>query len=147
VPAANVLQGVTPHTVLLINSAESPETWKNGSSSLAVSFATASEWRTSPERSELPYIGAMCAEWRRHVSTGVIQRAALADAIAPRLGAHGEEIVAQNLTQAALAASDAVQAHVGSWSQSSDTTSAFLARGGTSISRSGGISSISALCG
>jgi pyruvate ferredoxin oxidoreductase gamma subunit len=110
VPAANVLQGVTPHTVLLINSAESPATWKERLK-LMGAIVTLPVSAEVAERSELPYIGVMCAGAAACL-TGVIRRTALADAIRAELGAHGEEIVAQNLEQA-LAAFDAVQAHAG----------------------------------
>ena len=110
VPAANVLQGVTPHTVLLINSAESPATWKERLKRIGT-IVTLPVSAEVTERAELPYIGAMCAGAAACL-TGVIRRTALADAICAELGAHGEEIVAQNLVQA-LAAFDTVQAHAG----------------------------------
>jgi len=110
VPAANVLQGVTPHTVLLINSAESPATWKERLKRIGT-IVTLPVSAEVTERAELPYIGAMCAGAAACL-TGVIRRKALADAICAELGAHGEEIVAQNLVQA-LAAFDTVQAHAG----------------------------------
>jgi pyruvate ferredoxin oxidoreductase gamma subunit len=110
VPAANVLQGVTSRTVLLMNSAESPATWKARLQRIGpiVTMPVSAE---VTERAELPYIGAMCAGAAARL-VGVIGHAALADAIRAELGAHGEAVVAQNLEQA-LAAFDAVQAHAG----------------------------------
>ena len=111
VPAANVLQGVSPHTVLLINSAESPATWKERLKRIG-SIVTLPVSAEVTERAELPYIGAICAGAAARL-TGVIRNAALADALRAELGAHGEAVVAQNLKQA-LAAYDAMQAHAGS---------------------------------
>jgi len=110
VPAANVLQGVSPHTVLLINSAESPETWRERLKFMGriVTLPVSAE---VADRSELPYIGAMCAGAAACL-TNVIRRAALADAIRAELGAHGEAVVAHNLQQA-LAAYDAMQTQAG----------------------------------
>jgi len=110
VPAANVLQGVTPHTVLLINSAEPFATWEERLKHMG-SIVTLPVSAEVTERAELPYIGAMCAGAAARL-TGVIRRAALADAIRAELGAHGEAVVAQNLEQA-LAAYDAMQVHAG----------------------------------
>jgi pyruvate ferredoxin oxidoreductase gamma subunit len=106
VPAANVLQGVTDRSVLLINSAESPETWKERLKRIG-SIVTLAVSTEVTERAELPYIGAMCAGAAACL-TGVIRRAALEDAIRTELGAHGEAVVAQNLKHA-LAAFDAMQ--------------------------------------
>jgi pyruvate ferredoxin oxidoreductase gamma subunit len=110
VPAANVLQGVTSRSVFLINSAEPPATWKERLKLLG-SIVTLPVSAEVTERSELPYIGAMCAGAAARL-TGVIRRAALADAIRTELGAHGDAVVAQNLKQA-LAAYDAMQAQAG----------------------------------
>ena len=110
VPAANVLQGVTSRTVLLINSAESPATWK-ARLNLTGTIVTLPVSAEVTERAELPYIGAMCAGAAARL-IGVIGSAALADAIRAELGTHGAAVVAQNLEQA-LAAFDAMQAHAG----------------------------------
>lgn len=110
VPAAGVLLGVEARTVLLINSAESPVTWRERLK-LAGAVVTLPASAEVTERSELPYIGAMCAGAAARL-TGVIRRAALEEAIRTELGAHGEAVVAQNLKQA-LAAYDAMAAQTG----------------------------------
>jgi pyruvate ferredoxin oxidoreductase gamma subunit len=110
VPAANVLQGLTNRTVLLIHSAESRAAWKERLK-LTGAIVTLPVSAEVAERSELPYIGAICAGAAARL-TGVIRRAALEDAIRAELGAHGEAVVAQNLKQAQVAY-DAMQAQAG----------------------------------
>jgi len=110
VPAANVLQGVTDRSVLLINSAESPATWKERLKRIGT-IVTLPVSAEITDRAELPYIGVMCAGAAACL-TGVIRCAALEDAIRTELGAHGEAVVTQNLKQA-MAAYDAMQAQAG----------------------------------
>ena len=110
VPAANVLQGVTAHTALLINSTEPPAIWRERLK-LIGAIVTLPVSAEVVDRSELLYVGAMCAGAAACL-TGVIRRAALVDAIRAELGAHGEAVVAQNLKHA-LAAYDAMQNHAG----------------------------------
>ena len=134
VPAANVLQGVTDRTVLLINSADSPATWKERLKRIGTIVTLPVAYLLTPPaasahplpspvkgegesiedrmaRSEQPYIGATCAGAAARL-TGVIRRAALEESIRAELGAHGEAVVAQNLKHA-LASYDAMQAHAG----------------------------------
>lgn len=105
IPAASVLPGITPRSVILINSAAGPDEWRrrlNLSSpivALPVSEAVS-------ERAEMPFVGATCAGAASRL-TGVIARDTLARAIREELGAHGEAVVARNLEHA-LGAYDAV---------------------------------------
>jgi len=109
VPAAEVLANFAPHTTLLINSAESAETWRGrlnlSSPIICLPLAEAAE------QAELPYMGVACAGAAARL-TGVIGRDALEETIAGELGHLGKEVVAENLKRA-LAAFDAMADHEG----------------------------------
>jgi pyruvate ferredoxin oxidoreductase gamma subunit len=109
VPAANVLFGVEPRTVLLIRSATPAEEWR-ARLNLAGPIATLPE-TGALARAEQPYIGATCAGAAARL-IGKISRARLTRALREELASLGEEIVARNLERA-LAAFDAMGAHEG----------------------------------
>ena len=110
IPAAGVLQGVTAHTVLLINTLETAEAWTarlNFKGPVLVLPAKAEV----ADRAELPFVGAMCAGAAARLA-GVIRRASLEAALREELAPLGEQIVSKNV-ELALWAFDAVQAHAG----------------------------------
>jgi Pyruvate/2-oxoacid:ferredoxin oxidoreductase gamma subunit len=105
VPAAGTLQGIDAHTVVLVNSRESAATWRhrlNLDARLLILPATPE----AGDRAELPCIGAACAGAAACL-LGIIERAALAQAIAEELAALGPDIVSGNQARA-LEAYDAV---------------------------------------
>ena len=60
VPAAGVLQGLREHTVMLINSHDTPEVWKDRLNITArVLILPARE--DSEDRADLPFVGTACA--------------------------------------------------------------------------------------
>ncbi len=73
VPAAGVLQGIAGRTVLLVNSAEPKDVWKTRLN-LEGPVLALPAGADVKERSDMPYIGAMCAGagagdrplWRGH---------------------------------------------------------------------------------
>ena len=114
-PAAGVLQGIEPETVLLINSHESADTWQhrlNIQSSVLILPAR----EDVEDRAELPFVGSSCAGAAAAL-TGVISRETFAGAISEELGHLGETIVKQNL-DIALTAYDAMSEHAGKIKQS-----------------------------
>jgi pyruvate ferredoxin oxidoreductase gamma subunit len=114
-PAAGVMPGIDQHTVLLINSHETAETWQQRLNTQAsVIILPAAE--DIEDRAELPYIGSRCAAAAASLC-GEISREVIADALTEELQHLGNDIVARNL-ETALAAFDAMQAHTGIVSQS-----------------------------
>jgi pyruvate ferredoxin oxidoreductase gamma subunit len=105
VPAAGALQGITADCVVLINSRESAETWRQ-----RLNFPARVLILPAPQdmedRAELSHIGATCAGAAACL-LGLIDREALADAIAKELAEHGADIVTKNC-DSALAAYDAM---------------------------------------
>ncbi|HEX3036251.1 MAG TPA: 2-oxoacid:acceptor oxidoreductase family protein [Thermodesulfobacteriota bacterium] len=98
VPAAEVLSGITRRTVLLINSHESPETWRdrlNIESPIVILPVT----EDVEGRAELPFIGAACAGAAACL-VGIISRESLAQAIRDELATLGADIVCKNLEKA-----------------------------------------------
>jgi len=110
VPAAGVLQGIGERTVLLINSAEPADVWRDRLK-LRGPVLTLPVGADATDRAQLPFIGAACSGAAARL-TGVIVREQLERAIRAELGTHGEATVQSNLT-AALAAYDAMQAYAG----------------------------------
>lgn len=110
VPAAGVLAGVGVRTVLLINTAESAGEWQQrlNISGPVITLPAAAD---VGDRSALPYIGATCAGAAARL-TGVIGRAALADAIRDELAALGPAVIDRNLDNA-LEAWDSMAEHAG----------------------------------
>ena len=111
VPAAGTLQGIDRHTVVLVNSHHSADTWRqrlNLDATLLILPAGAE----TADRAELPHIGATCAGAAARL-LGVVERDALAGAIEEELAGLGPEVVAQNLENA-LGAFAAMEAEQGS---------------------------------
>lgn len=101
IPAAGVLQGIGPQTVLLINSQESPETWKhrlNTSGEIIILPVTGEV----EDRAELPYLGTTCAGAAARL-VGVIPLQHLQQSIEEELAHLGKEIIEKNLQHATVA--------------------------------------------
>ena len=104
-PAAGILQGISPNTVILINSHQSPETWQHRLNlDSQVLILPASE--DVEDRAELPFVGATCTGAAACL-LGVIERDTLAAAISEELEGLGDEVMQKNLANA-LAAFDAM---------------------------------------
>ncbi len=110
IPAANVLLGVDARTVLLVNSATALKEWRRRLN-LAGPLVTLPVTAEVTERSELPFIGAMCAGAAARL-VGCIREEALAAALRDELHALGDATVAANLEHA-QAAFRAMTAHAG----------------------------------
>ena len=106
VPAAGVLTGVDEHTVLLINSDESAETWKHRLNLSCEIFTLPAE---AEDRAELRFIGATCTGAAARL-LGKISRQVLQQAIKEELAELGEAVIDKNLARA-LDAYDHMQAH------------------------------------
>ena len=109
VPAAGVLAGVDEHTVLLINSDESAETWQHR---LNLRCRIATLPAEAGDRAGLRFIGATCSGAAARL-LGNITRDSLEQAIGEELAELGSAVVANNLDKA-LAAYDHMEAHAGS---------------------------------
>jgi pyruvate ferredoxin oxidoreductase gamma subunit len=109
-PAAGVMQGIDQHTVLLINSHESADTWQQRLNTQATVLILPAR-EDVEDRAELPYIGGSCAAACAAL-TNVISRDVFARALTEELEHLGNEIVKQNL-DIALTAFDAMSPHVG----------------------------------
>jgi pyruvate ferredoxin oxidoreductase gamma subunit len=110
IPAARVLLGVTPRSVLLINSAAEPADWRRRLN-LENRMITLPVGDTARERAGLPFIGAVCAGAAARL-VGRVARASLEAAIRDEFGALGGEIMAHNLEHA-LTAYEAMAPHAG----------------------------------
>ena len=110
VPAAGVLVGITDHSIMLINSAEKEQVWKQrlNHSGTILTLPVAAE---VTERAELPYVGAACAGAAARL-IGVISKDALEQAIKDELSELGADIVNKNLHNA-VAAYQAMAPHAG----------------------------------
>ncbi len=105
VPAAGTLLGIDATTVVLVNSHQSADTWRQRLA-LEASIVILPAAMDVDDRAELPMIGATCAGAAASL-LGVIERDTLAAAIAEELEELGDDIVSQN-TDSALAAFDAM---------------------------------------
>lgn len=110
VPAANVMLGVGGDNVLLLNSAEPPEAWRQRLNSVA-RIVTLPVGRDVTDRANLPHIGTRCAGAAARL-VGVLSRAALERAVRAELGALGESALRASLDEA-LGAFDAMTDHTG----------------------------------
>jgi pyruvate ferredoxin oxidoreductase gamma subunit len=110
VPAAGVLAGITEHTLMLINSTEKEETWKERLN-YSGSILTLPVAADMIEKAELPYVGAACAGAAARL-TGVITEITLEQAIRDELTELGADVVEKNLHNA-LAAYQAMAPHAG----------------------------------
>ena len=111
VPAAGVLQGLSGHTVMLINSHDTAEVWKKRLN-LAGPVLILPAREEVEDRADLPFAGTACAGAAARL-VGVISRDALAEAIRDELEPLGPELVDRNI-QTALHAYDLMAAHAGS---------------------------------
>jgi pyruvate ferredoxin oxidoreductase gamma subunit len=110
VPAAGVMQGIDAHTVLLINSHETAETWQRRlNTNCRLLVLPAGE--EVEDRAELAYVGSACAGAAARL-VGVIGREKLQQAIDAELGHLGKAVVNENLRRASDAF-DAMQAQAG----------------------------------
>jgi len=108
IPAAGILQGLSDHTVLLLNSDESADTWRNRLNiSNPIIVLTAME--ETADRAELKYVGATCAGAAAALLK-VISRETLQQAITEELHELPDSVIARNL-QKALAAYDHMAAY------------------------------------
>lgn len=109
-PAAGVTQGVDEHTVLLINSHETADTWQHRLNTRASIFILPAR-EDVEDRAELPFIGSRSAAAAAAL-TSVISKETFVNALSEELGHLGETIVKQNV-DIALAAYDAMSDHAG----------------------------------
>lgn len=108
VPGAGVLTGIDEHTVLLINSDETSDTWKQRLNITGKVFTLPVE---TEERAELRFIGATCSGAAARL-TGVISRDSLSQAIKDELAELGNAVIEKNLSRA-LSAFDLMEPHSG----------------------------------
>lgn len=109
-PAAAVLQGVAPGTVVLIQSAESAEAWRarlNAPGELLVLPPPAGD----PAQAEAPFGGVRCAGAAARL-LGVVSRASLERALEAELGGFAAPLLEQNRAHA-LAGFEALAPHEG----------------------------------
>ena len=108
VPGAGVLSDLDGHSVLLINSDESPQIWQHR---LNIQNTILNLPAEAEERAELRFIGAACSgEAARLV--GVISRESLSQAIRDEITPLGNTLVETNLNKA-LNAFDMMEIHAG----------------------------------
>lgn len=110
IPAAGVLQGLGAHTVLLINSHDTPELWKQRLN-LAGPVIILPAREEAEDRADLPFVGTTCAAAAARL-VGVISRDALLEAIRTELQPLGPARVDKNL-QTAQQAYDGMAAYTG----------------------------------
>ena len=110
IPAAGVLAGLGPNSVLLIHTAGAAQAWKDRLR-LAGPVLALPEAAGAGEHADLPYVGARCAGAAAAL-VGAIRRESLAAALESELAAIGPEALAKNTEQAG-AAFDAMAAHAG----------------------------------
>ena len=125
VPAAGVLQGASAHTVMLINSHDAPELWRQRLN-LAGPVLSLPATEEIEDRAELPFVGSACAGAAARL-VGVIGREALAAAIEAELGPLGAQRVDKN-REMALQAYDGLAAHAGSVAEGSEIDASDYAR-------------------
>ncbi|PXF58491.1 MAG: hypothetical protein C4B58_06420 [Deltaproteobacteria bacterium] len=111
VSAAGVLQGVTEHTVMLINSNEKPEVWKDRLN-ISGQVLTMPSVAEKEDRLEPRFISASCAGVAARL-VGVISRTSLKQAISAELAHLGAAVVDKNLA-GALESYDLMGSHSGS---------------------------------
>jgi pyruvate ferredoxin oxidoreductase gamma subunit len=110
IPAAGVLQGLGEGTVLLLASAETPETWRERLAAKGL-VLTLPAGRATTGRGDQAPIGAMCAGAAARL-VGVIRRETLASAVADETAKFGSGAVAGTIEHA-LVAFDAMAPYAG----------------------------------
>ena len=113
--SAGVLMGSDPETILLINSKDPPEVWRER---LHMSGSVLTTPPLASEEEELRYIGAVCAGAAARL-VGSISRQALEGAVRAELHALGERVVDENLKRA-LDAYDVFAPHTGRVTESAE---------------------------
>ena len=108
-PTAGVTAGLDPHTVLLIRTGESADTWRKRLN--APGPVVTLPPGEAEERAELPFIGATCAAAAARL-TGEVAWPGFQTALREELIEQSEAVVAENLRRA-RAAFDAVAEHEG----------------------------------
>jgi pyruvate ferredoxin oxidoreductase gamma subunit len=98
VPAAGVLAGIDAHTLLLIHSRESADTWHERLNTPARVLILPLGGAVV-DRAEMPYVGAACAGAAAAL-LGVVSQASLTQALHDELDALGEAVVEHNLDKA-----------------------------------------------
>ncbi len=101
VPAAGVMQGVDGHTVMLINSHEAENTWRNRLN-LTGPLLVLPSVETVADRAEAPYVGAICAGAAARL-IGAISKDCLQRAIREELAEFDKQVLAENLRKASEA--------------------------------------------
>ncbi|MEN8264620.1 MAG: 2-oxoacid:acceptor oxidoreductase family protein [Nitrospirota bacterium] len=98
IPAAGILQGAGEHTILLVNSDEKSETWKDRLNfpGRVIILSASGDVNVEPE---LPFVGAMCAGAAARL-VGVVSPDSLKQAIQDELGTLGEAVVKKNVEKA-----------------------------------------------
>lgn len=108
VPAADVTQGLDAHAVLVMNSAEAPETWRErlGTEARVIVLPPFS----ADDPAERPYVGSVMAGAAARLLG--LPPDALRDAVAQELAGQGDKVVSANQKKAAAAFASMV-AHEG----------------------------------
>lgn len=119
VPAAGVLAGIDNHTVLLINSRESVETWKDRLN-LSGPVVILSAREETEDRAELRYMGAACAAAAACL-TGVVSKDTIEQAIRYEVGHLGQSIVDRNI-EVAIDAYERMLPYAGAVTESGEST-------------------------
>jgi pyruvate ferredoxin oxidoreductase gamma subunit len=114
-PAAGVMHGVDEHSVLLINSHETADTWQHRLNTRATILILPAR-EDVEDRAELPFIGSRSAAAAAAL-TNVISKATFLNALTEELEHLGDKIVKQNIDIAA-AAFDAMRESAGTVKES-----------------------------
>ena len=101
IPAAGVLAGIDPHTVMLINSHEAAEIWR-GRLNLAGPLLVLPVVEEVEDRAQLPYIGTSCAGAAACL-VGEVSAAALEQAIRQELSQLSAAVIQRNVDNALAA--------------------------------------------
>ena len=109
VPAAGILQGAGEQTVILINSTESAETWKERLNIPGRVIILPSHENMREQAGH--FIGAICAGAASRL-VGVVSRQSIAEAVRHELASHGEDVAGKNVEKA-LEAFDLMAVHTG----------------------------------
>lgn len=94
IPAAGVLAGIDAHTLLLIRSQDTADTWRERLNTAAEILVLPHDEAVA-DHAELPYVGAACAGAAARL-LGVVSQAALVQALNDELGMHEESVLQRN---------------------------------------------------